>query len=212
MIGICRSMRETPFLAWISRLVDAQRGLLLRVARREALSPDDAFDAVQDALQSFLVLPQARSLAERDDDARRLLSALVRNIARNRRRRHDRSREHVPLAEGTPDEGPGVDELLERAQERMMVLGCMHLLGRVQKAVVTLRLLEEFDGAEAARRLKLTPGHVAVVLHRAKQELRECLASAEAAVRAADITQRGPRAELPSRRERPARRRRSGTA
>jgi RNA polymerase sigma-70 factor (ECF subfamily) len=174
-------MRETPFLAWVSRLVRAQRGLLLRVARREGLSLEDAFDTVQEALQSFLGLPQARAVAERDDDARKLLSALVRNIARNRRRRHDRSREHVPLTELAPDGSPGADVLLERAQDLMLVLGCMHLLGRVQKAVVTLRLLEDRGGVEAARTLGLTPGYVAVSLHRAKEELRDCVAAAVAA-------------------------------
>lgn len=178
-------MRETPFLSWVSRLVRAQRATLLGIARREGLSPDDAFDAVQEALQSFLTLPQARGVAERDDDARSLLSALARNIARNRRRRHDRSREHVPVTELTRDESPTADELLERAQDRMLILGCMHLLGRVQKAVVTLRLLEGLAGADAARKLHLSPGHVAVLLHRAKLELRECLATAEASMLAA---------------------------
>src|SRR5436190_12973989 len=139
-------MHETPFLAWGSRLVRTQREVLLRAARREGLSADDAFDAVQEALQSFLELPQARGVAERDDDARKLLSALVRNVARNRRRRHHRAREHVPLTGMTPDASPGADELLARAQDRMLVLGCMHLLGRVQKAVVTLRLLEGVGG------------------------------------------------------------------
>lgn len=178
-------MRETPFLSWVSRLVRAQRATLLGIARREGLSPDDAFDAVQEALQSFLTLPQARGVAERDDDARGLLSALARNIARNRRRRHDRSREHVPVTELVRDESPTADELLERAQDRMLILGCMHLLGRVQKAVVTLRLLEGLAGADAARKLSLSPGHVAVLLHRAKLELRECLATAEASMLAA---------------------------
>lgn len=176
-------MHETPFLAWVSRLVRAHRDHLLRVARREGLSPDDAFDATQEALQSFLVLPQARAVADRDDDARSLLSALVRNVSRNRRRRHDRSREHLPLDEAAPDDGPSAAELLEQAQQRMLLLGCMHHLGRVQKAVVTLRLLDGVGGVEAARTLKLTPGHVAVVLHRSKEELRDCVASAAGAER-----------------------------
>lgn len=178
-------MRETPFLAWVSRLVRAHRDHLLRVARREGLSSDEAFDAMQEALQSFLVLPQSRRVAERDDDARGLLSALVRNVARNRRRRYHRAREHLQLDEAAPDEGPGADELLEAAQERMLLLGCMHQLGRVQKAVVTLRLLEGVSGIEAARTLKLTPGHVAVVLHRAKEVLRDCLASVDGLEQAA---------------------------
>lgn len=62
-----------------------------------------------------------------------------------------------------------------------MVLGCVNLLGRVQRAVVTLRMLEGRDDKSVARELKLQPGHVAVLLHRAKSELRECVNTAQAA-------------------------------
>ena len=174
-------MRETPFLAWVSRLVRTQRDSLLRMARREGLSPDDALDAVQEALQSFLGLPQARAVAGRDDDARALLSALVRNMARNRRRRHDRAREHVPLTALEPDDGTSVEELLLQAQEHVLLLGCVNTLGQLQRAVVTLRLLEGAKGLDAARALDLTPGHVAVLLHRAKENLRMCLQPLDAA-------------------------------
>jgi RNA polymerase sigma-70 factor (ECF subfamily) len=50
------------FLDWMSQLVHAQRGRLYRLARREGLRDQDAFDCVQDAFHTFLLLPQARRL------------------------------------------------------------------------------------------------------------------------------------------------------
>ncbi|WP_239014304.1 sigma factor-like helix-turn-helix DNA-binding protein [Archangium violaceum] len=42
----------------------------------------------------------------------------------------------------------------------------------MQRHVVTMRMLEKMTGAEVARELSLTPGHAAVLLHRAKAELQ----------------------------------------
>jgi len=46
--------------------------------------------------------------------------------------------------------------------------------------VVTLRLLEGRKVLEAAHDLRLTPAHVAVLLHRAKDELRVCMHAQDA--------------------------------
>jgi RNA polymerase sigma-70 factor (ECF subfamily) len=54
----------------------------------------------------------------------------------------------------------------------------MARLADVQRAVVTLRMLDEVPGADVARQLGVTPGHVAVLLHRAKAALASCLAEA----------------------------------
>jgi RNA polymerase sigma-70 factor (ECF subfamily) len=48
-------------------------------------------------------------------------------------------------------------------------------LAEVQRAVVTLRMLDELPGEDVARQLGLTPGHVAVLLHRAKTNLHSCM-------------------------------------
>ena len=178
-------MPEAAFFAWVTRLVRSHRMPLVRLARREGLPAEEAFDAVQEAFHSFLLLPQARALVESETDSRNLLGALTRNVSRNRRRRHDLTRHHVAVAEDSPDAGGTAEDLLARAQERAVVLGCVNLLGRLQRAVVTLRMLEGRDGKSVARELKLQPGHVAVLLHRAKGELRECVTAAEAVPRAA---------------------------
>src|SRR5262249_5639297 len=85
--GTAANGARPGFLEWTTRLVHTHRGRLYRLARREGLREEDSLDCVQDAFQTFLVLPQARRLVESDDDSIKLLSVLARNHARNRRRR-----------------------------------------------------------------------------------------------------------------------------
>ena len=169
------------FLEWVTRLVHTHRGALYRQARRDGLREEDSLDCVQDAFHTFLVLPQARQIVESNDDSITLLSVLVRNHARNRRRRHEIARPHdsgdETLALLTA-EAPPVDELIARAQDFALMIGCLDHLGKLQRAVVSLRMLDEVAGEEVGAMLGLPPSHVAVLLHRAKQNLRSCMLSA----------------------------------
>jgi RNA polymerase sigma-70 factor (ECF subfamily) len=54
----------------------------------------------------------------------------------------------------------------------------MAQLGDVHRQIVTLRVLEELSGEEAARALGLTANHVNVLLHRARKELERCMLNA----------------------------------
>src|SRR5262249_50337084 len=123
------------FLEWVTRLVHTHRGRLYRLARREGLREEDSLDSVQDAFQTFLVLPQARRLVESDDDSIKLLSVLVRNHARNRRRRHAVARPHdsgdETLALLTAEALP-VDALIAQAQDFALMIGCLDHLGKLQ--------------------------------------------------------------------------------
>lgn len=168
-------------LDWITHLVRAHTPLLARVARAEGLSGTDALDAVQEGLAGFLHLPQARRLAAAPEEALALLSVLVRNVSRNLRRRHHRSRPHVvadDVAHALADPLPSVDELVVRAEEHVRLLGCMHKLSEVQQKVVTLRLLDQLTGHEVASTLGVSAENVAVLLYRAKAALRDCLEEA----------------------------------
>jgi len=169
------------FLEWVTRLVHTHRGRLYRLARREGLREEDALDCVQDALHTFLLLPQARQLVESNDDSIKLLSVLVRNHARNRRRRHEIARAHdsgdETLTLLTAETMP-VDELIAQAQDFALMIGCIDHLGKLQRAVVSLRMLDEVAGENVAAMLGLAASHVAVLLHRAKQHLRSCMVSA----------------------------------
>ena len=150
--------------------------MLAGVARREGLGAADALDAVQDAFQTLLAREDAQELRDRPDEAARLLVVIVRNAARNARKRHHRSRPHVDVeAAGLVAEDPLPDAALDQAQAAAQLVGCMASLGDVHRSVVTLRVLEELSGDEAARELGLSAGHVAVLLHRARKVLEQCM-------------------------------------
>jgi len=74
-----------------------------------------------------------------------------------------------------PNTLPGVDELILRAEEHIQLQGCVSRLDEIQRRVVMLRMLEEVSGSDVAAMLDLQPGHVAVLLHRAKQGLLRCM-------------------------------------
>src|SRR5262245_46390070 len=172
------------FFGWVTELVHTQRARLARIVQREGVRADDALDCVQEAFVSFLELPQARLLVGMPSDSAKLLAILARNIARNRRRRHDYAKPHLVEDDGQPAlraNGPSADELVARAEEHALALGCMVTLSQVQRAVVQLRVIDEVPGEDVARQLGTTAPHVAVLLFRAKQRLQRCLVSAEPA-------------------------------
>jgi len=181
-------MNATPqkvqdgFYAWVTALVHEQRGRLVRLARREGVLAEDALDCVQEAFISFLALPQARLVVGRPDDSARMLSVLARNIARNRRRRHDYAKAHIvddALVEQIPLDAPGADEIVSAAEQYALALGCIATLDEIRRAVVRLRLVDEAPGEDVARMLGLTTEHVSVLLFRAKQDLRRCVETPE---------------------------------
>jgi RNA polymerase sigma-70 factor (ECF subfamily) len=171
------------FHDWVSGLVHQHRARLTRVVRREGVRADDALDCVQEAFVSFLGLPQARLLVALPEDSSRLLTILARNIARNRRRRHDYARPHIiddATMQQQASDAASADALIATAEQYAMTLGCMATLNEVQRAVVGLRMLDEIPGENVARHLGTTAAHVAVLLLRAKQRLRHCVESADA--------------------------------
>jgi RNA polymerase sigma-70 factor, ECF subfamily len=169
--------RQSGFVDWVSELARAHTRALSGIARAEGLTADDALDAVQEAFQTFLDLPEARALVGREQDSRRLLSTVVRNAARNMRRRAFRRLPHDDLTGGSEiaDDVPGVDELLARAEDELRLMGCVSKLSDVQQRVVRLRMLQELSGDDVARELGLRVDHVATLLYRAKKELFRCV-------------------------------------
>src|SRR6185436_15273987 len=133
----------------LSRLVRERRAALAAMARAEGVAPEDAADCVQEALCTFL----GRADRVPAGQWHASLAMMVRNAARNRRRYLQRP--HVALGE-LPSDLPATDESLARAQERLRLQSCMSELCEIQKAVVTLRMLEEQPGAEVARSLGIS--------------------------------------------------------
>ena len=178
----CTAEQREDFLAWVARLVHDHRSYLLAVVRGEGLGPEDAFDAVQEAFQTFLTLPAARDVAPAGPDAGKLLTTIARNVARNQRRRAAVARPH-----DSDDEvlaglatSASIEEMLADAENEVRRRGCVESLGDMQRMVVTLRMLDEVAGEDVARTLGVTPGHVAVLLHRAKANLLACMTKPDA--------------------------------
>lgn len=163
----------------VSRLARSHASKLAAIARLEGASAADALDVVQDA---FHTLISRADLRDDDDGAARLLATIVKNAARNHRRRHHRAKPHddidsleIALADER-DERP--DAAVARHETAAQLTSCMAKLGDSHRHVVTLRVLEELSGDEAAAELGLTTGHVAVLLHRARKELERCMLAA----------------------------------
>ena len=159
---------------WLSGLARDHAARLAAIARREGLGGPDALDIVQDAFHTLLARSDQQALRDRPDDAARVLTAIVRNAARNARRRHHRAKPHVVDVELESDFAPP-DATLEHAETSAQLAGCMASLGDIHRSVVTLRVLEELTGDEAASALGLTANHVAVLLHRARKQLEACM-------------------------------------
>jgi RNA polymerase sigma-70 factor (ECF subfamily) len=167
----------TKFVGWVSTLARTHARPLAAVAVREGLTRVEAIDAIQEAFLTLLSLPQVREFSLDDEGAARLMSVLVRNASRNMRRRRHRSRAHLPLDDSfpIPADAPSVETLLQAAEDHVAFVGCVNKLGGVQRRVLTMRVLDELTPHETASSLGLTSGHVAVLLHRAKCALIECL-------------------------------------
>jgi RNA polymerase sigma-70 factor (ECF subfamily) len=167
----------TNFVGWISAFARMHARRLAAVAVREGLNRVEAIDAVQEAFLTLLSMPQARELSFDEEGAARLMAVLVRNAARNMRRRRHRSVPHESLDDSVAlaADMPSVEALLVAAEEHIALVGCVNKLGNVQRQVLTMRVLEELTPQDTASTLGLSSGNVAVLLHRAKCALIECL-------------------------------------
>jgi len=158
-------------LEQLSDLLRSERRALLAVARSEGLDAEEALECVQDALCTFM------SKEESAAPAALTLKTMVRNAARNFRRRHRRLRPHESIEPTSDLESPtpAPEDLLVHAENVVRLRACVAELCDVQRAVVTLRLLEERSGEDVAEAVGLTRGHVDVLIHRAKAALRVCM-------------------------------------
>jgi RNA polymerase sigma-70 factor (ECF subfamily) len=163
---------------WAAGLARTHAGRLAAIARREGVGAADALDVVQDAFHTLLRRPDAHVLRADPVGAVRLLSTITRNAARNLRRRHHHAKPHVDVdATELAATIPSPVEALENATTAAQLVGCMASLGDVHRHVITLRVLEELSGDEAAAALGLTANHVGVLLHRARKQLEQCMQS-----------------------------------
>ena len=170
---------QDDVLETLGRVAVRSRAELARVARREGLTPEDALDCVHDAFCTFLRLALERALPPDEADWPSFLAGIVRNAARNKRRRHHAARPHHALDALEPAAGePTTETLLARAEEHVRLRACIGTLCDTQRAVVTMRMLEERPGEDVAAALGISRGYVDVLLHRAKGSLLACMMEA----------------------------------
>ncbi len=164
-------------------LVRSARGALAAVARAEGMSSEEALECVQDALATFLAREEVEgegawlSMTAGEPPLLATLKTMVRNAARNARRKHARLKQHQPIASDyeLPAGGAEVDELIGYAEDVVRLRACVAELCEVQRAVVMLRLLEERSGEDVAEVLQVSRGYVDVLVHRARASLHLCM-------------------------------------
>jgi RNA polymerase sigma-70 factor (ECF subfamily) len=66
------------------------------------------------------------------------------------------------------------EAIIERAEELARVRGCILRMGGLQRRVIMLSLLDERPREEVAAVLGISDGYVRVLLHRAREHVRDC--------------------------------------
>jgi RNA polymerase sigma-70 factor (ECF subfamily) len=163
----------------LERLLRGRRSALLSAAREAGVGPEDALECVQEALCTWLRAERDGALPAPPGARAAAAFTMVRNAANNARRRHHHSRPHVPAYDDGPGavaaDDPSPEALVARAEETVRLRACVANLCTIQRAVVTLRLLEERSGEDVAETLGLSRGYVDVLVHRAKAAIRSCM-------------------------------------
>lgn len=156
-----------------------------RMAFRWLGNPDDAEDAVQDAMLSAF-----RHLAQFDGRSQMStwLTAILRNAVLMQIRR--RPRGQMPLVSDNTEDGklalsetladprPTPDQVLENRQLRHLLRRLRNTLPRHQQAVLNLRTQDDFSIKEVAKALDIPEGTVKAQLARGRASLRERLHAA----------------------------------
>ena len=115
-------------------------------------------------------------MARDGDDAIKLLTVLLRHHVQNfrrkaaRRRRTDVTFEVEPLTSGSDDSAT----IIARAEELARVNGCILRMARLQRQVVLLSILDEQPREQVAETLGISQGYLRVLLHRAREHVRNC--------------------------------------
>ena len=140
--------------------------VLMQTARRLLSRREDAEDLVQETW--CCAIKAAPSFA-----ARSTLKSWLRKIMRNRyvdRIRRERSSEELD-EERHADATDMPHELLEKARDAEQATRALRRLTQIERVAVTLCHMEDLDRDEAASQLKVSRGHLRVILHRAHSKL-----------------------------------------
>ncbi len=159
---------------WFARLVQQHWPRLLHYATKRGLNIEDAMDAVQDSFVTFLTLPAARDVPREGPGALKLLTTLLRHGLQNARRKNLKRQLESPDLVEVADEVPRNGEAqATQSQELARAETCILQMNEMQQHVV-LASIDERPHEDVARALGISPGHVRVLLHRARAHLRRC--------------------------------------
>jgi RNA polymerase sigma-70 factor (ECF subfamily) len=157
-------------------LVRRHRNRLWAVALRTTADPEEAADALQDALLSAF----RRAEGFRGDSAvTTWLHRIVVNACLDRARRN-KVRASEPLPEAAepvaPGRHPSVEEHVEQVDQRQAVLAALRTLPADQRAAVVLVDMEGYSVDEAAGMLECAPGTIKSRCSRGRARLLPLLA------------------------------------
>lgn len=161
----------TPFAAdaaSFQSLIDAHRGIILKVAASYCMQAEDRADLAQDiALQLWRAWPGY----EPGRPFSTWMYRVALNVAISQLRRDSSRRPHEPLSEAH-ESLVGAHDVDAESRERLaLVQRAMQSLGAFDRALLLLHL-EGCSHRESAEVLGTTEGNVATRLNRLKQQLR----------------------------------------
>jgi RNA polymerase sigma-70 factor, ECF subfamily len=188
---LLRALREGDEAAFAS-LLDAYHSSLVNVAMTYVRNRAVAEEVVQEA---WLGVIRGLERFEGRSSLKTWIFRIVANIAKTRSAREGRS---VPFsALGDPEEGPSVDperfgpddhwssfpvswetipeERLEAKETLARIQEAIEILPPTQRAVVTLRDVEQWTSEEVCELLGVSEGNQRVLLHRARSKVRSAL-------------------------------------
>lgn len=129
--------------------------------------PSVRADLCQDvALALWQALPRFRG----DADLKTFVARIAHNVGASHVRRDVREPDPAPVDVELPSPAPGVEDALQRVQQRERLAEAIRALPLGQRQVVVL-YLEDFSQAEIASTLGISAGAVAVRLTRARDAL-----------------------------------------
>jgi RNA polymerase sigma-70 factor (ECF subfamily) len=164
-----------------AELVRRNEGLLLRILRRWARTPEDARDLAQKAfLKAFEAARRGVALGRREGfPFRRWLVRIALNLAKNHLRDETRWT-RAPLEDSDhADAAPAADAALARAEAERSVRRAVARLPRREREVLTLRIDAELPFGEIALALGTTEGSARVSFHHATRRLRAVMEKEE---------------------------------
>ncbi|MGH9484424.1 MAG: RNA polymerase sigma factor, partial [Terriglobales bacterium] len=150
----------------VAAVVAENAPALLRVARAWRVPDVDAEDLVQETFVTFL------TSLDRFQGRSQTRTWLC-GILHNKIRAYRRSRRYEPLADDT--DGRCAPDLSEASEAGNAIRHCLARLPARQRWAFHLNQIETQPRDQTSFRLGVSRGHFAVLLHRAKQTLRDCL-------------------------------------